>query len=233
MYRSTFLKDFIDHNVGMWTTNNALTPDPDKEPDQLVSNPPDWPLLSVGLRMCGWGDHEIKFYLLGTALIWWGGAASLVIFVILSIVYMGLWQRETTTWTPGWFLLRLVVERQGRLTLFLSSAEKNSYFFAGLQVCFLGWLLHYFPFYIMGRVTYLHHYFPALYFAILMECFILDHLTSRYIPWEAVRMAIFATVGLAVFANFWYFKDFALGFEGPAKDYAGRRWLNAWNFYDQ
>jgi len=122
MYRSTFLKDFIDHNVGMWTTNNALTPDPDKEPDQLVSNPPDWPLLSVGLRMCGWGDHEIKFYLLGTALIWWGGAASLVIFVILSIVYMGLWQRETTTWTPGWFLLRLVVERQGRLTARSSNA---------------------------------------------------------------------------------------------------------------
>lgn len=103
LYRSTFFKDFIDHNVGMWTTNNALTPDADKEPDQLVSNPPQWPLLTVGLRMCGWGDQDIKYYLLGTPLIWWGGAAALVGFVVMTIVYLGLWQRKSAVWTPGGF----------------------------------------------------------------------------------------------------------------------------------
>lgn len=83
----------------------------------------------------------------------------------------------------------------------------------------------------MGRVTYLHHYFPALYFAILMQCFVLDHITSRYLP-EWAGMAVFLLVGAAVTANFWYFKDFALGFDVPAKEYAGRKWLSGWNIYD-
>ena len=101
MYRSTFFKDFIDHNVGMWTTNNALTPDPDKEPDQLVSTPIQWPLLEVGLRMCGWGDSEIKFYLLGTPLIWWGGAGAIVLFVVVTLLYAVFWQRGAASWSDG------------------------------------------------------------------------------------------------------------------------------------
>jgi hypothetical protein len=29
-YRSSFIRDFMDLNVAMWTSNNALTPDPDR-----------------------------------------------------------------------------------------------------------------------------------------------------------------------------------------------------------
>ncbi len=68
-------------------SNNALTPDPDKQ-DNLVSQPWQWPLATVGLRMCGWGDDEVKFYLIGTPLIWWGTAASLLGLVLLHGWYM-------------------------------------------------------------------------------------------------------------------------------------------------
>lgn len=41
----------------MMTSNNALVPDPDKQ-DDLASQFWQWPLLHVGLRMCGWDDSS-------------------------------------------------------------------------------------------------------------------------------------------------------------------------------
>ena len=58
--------------VAMLTSNNAFVPDPDKH-DILASNPMDWLWLRLGMCMCGWGDQQQKYYLLGTPIVWWGG----------------------------------------------------------------------------------------------------------------------------------------------------------------
>ena len=50
----------------------------------------------------------------------------------------------------------------------------------------LGWALHYFPFYLMARQLFLHHYFPALVFAIISFCQIFDFVTAR-ISLPAIR----------------------------------------------
>jgi len=57
-YKSPFLRDFIHLNVAMMTSNNALVPDPDKQ-DDLASQAWQWPILDVGLRMCGWDDKSM------------------------------------------------------------------------------------------------------------------------------------------------------------------------------
>lgn len=46
-------------------------------------------------------------------------------------------------------------------TVYLDGNEKSLNAAAWM---FCGWLLHYIPFYAMGRVLYFHHYFPALIF---------------------------------------------------------------------
>ena len=66
-YKSPFWTDFIHLNVAMMTSNNALVPDPDKQ-DDLASKPWQWPILNVGLRMCGWGnDSKASVMKLGLA----------------------------------------------------------------------------------------------------------------------------------------------------------------------
>ncbi|CAG8687255.1 4908_t:CDS:10 [Dentiscutata erythropus] len=178
-YRTMFLHDFWHLNVAMYTTNNALIPDPDKE-DILASHPWQWPILQVGIRICGWDDNAVKYYLLGNPIIWW-------------------------------------------------SAQWTHFLYVG-KISFIGWLLHFLPFFIMGRVTYLHHYFPALYFSILMCAFMLDHFTSSCNP--IIKHAIFGISYLAVISVFLYFKDIAFGFDYPSRELKGRQWFSTWNLID-
>jgi dolichyl-phosphate-mannose-protein mannosyltransferase len=98
-FSSPFLRDFWHLNVAMMTSNNALVPDPDKE-DILASKPFDWPFLHVGLRMCGWGPQQTKYYLLGTPLIYWGGSMSLIVAVVVVGVYFMRRQRKYVDMEP-------------------------------------------------------------------------------------------------------------------------------------
>ena len=104
LYKSPFFRDFWHLNVAMATSNNALVPDPDKE-DILASKPTDWPLLRVGLRMCGWGDQQTKYYLIGLPVIWWGGSISLILATLALGVYLMRQQRKYVDMEPSEFLL--------------------------------------------------------------------------------------------------------------------------------
>ncbi|KAK6903573.1 hypothetical protein I203_107078 [Kwoniella mangroviensis CBS 8507] len=208
LYKSPFWRDFVHLNVAMWTSNNALVPDPDKE-DILASKPFDWPFLHLGLRMCGWGDNQIKFYLLGTPIVWYFSTISLGLGLLLAFYYAARAQRQYKDWR--------------------SQEEWDHWLYVG-KVAFGGWALHFFPFLIMGRVTYLHHYLPTLYFAVLMAGHVLDHFffggTRRTSFKKGVWFGIWAG---AVILSFWWFKDLALGIHGPVNDHWGWLWRLSWN----
>lgn len=161
-YKSPFLKDFVHLNVAMMVSNNALVPDEDKF-DVLASKPLEWPWMWNGLRMNGWGADQDKYYLIGNPVVWWGSTAALHVAVGLL----------------AWYLLR----RQRRI-YDMAGATWDDFLF-GLKVGGIGWLLHYGPFLLMGRVTYIHHYLPTLYFAVIVYAHLLDHFlwndaTARY-----------------------------------------------------
>ncbi|KAG8968931.1 Protein O-mannosyltransferase 2 [Tulasnella sp. 419] len=210
LYKSPFLRDFWHLNVAMMTSNNALVPDPDKE-DILASLPSEWPWLHAGLRMCGWGDNQPKYYLLGHPLIWWGGTVSLIFSVFALAVYLFRMQRHYQDFRPG----------------------EWEHFVYVFKVGFIGWALHYAPFMIMGRVTYLHHYLPTLYFAVIMLGHMIDHFIfkSRRLS-EQVKWGAFTVCASAIIGVWWWFKAVALGIDGPVNDHKGLQWRKSWNIYN-
>jgi dolichyl-phosphate-mannose-protein mannosyltransferase len=64
---------------------------------------------------------------------------------------------------------------------------------------FVAWAFHYFPFYLMDRQLFLHHYLPALYFAILLLSVTFD-LACRFIPNRARLVALVLIASIAIYS---------------------------------
>jgi dolichyl-phosphate-mannose-protein mannosyltransferase len=82
----------------------------------------------------------------------------------------------------------------------------------------------------MGRVTYLHHYFPALYFSILMVPLLMDHFTRNCT--DKTRWIVFIPIYCAVIITFIRFAPVAFGMEGPISQYKSLQWRKSWNIVD-
>jgi dolichyl-phosphate-mannose-protein mannosyltransferase len=189
------------------TSNNALVPDPDKQ-DDLASKFWQWPLLNVGLRMCSWDDNTVKYFLLGNPVVYWGSTASLGIFGLLLVWYLLRWQRGYPDLKPQ---------------------DLDQIHYSGIYPV-IGWLLHYLPFILMGRVTYVHHYYPALWFAILACGFCVDWTTAKLgkqLQWGVYGLLYAAVIGLFVL-----FKDICFGMVGNNQQWKYLKWFSSWRMSD-
>uniref|UniRef100_A0A672RCK2 Protein O-mannosyl-transferase 2 n=1 Tax=Sinocyclocheilus grahami TaxID=75366 RepID=A0A672RCK2_SINGR len=90
----------------------------------------------------------------------------------------------------------------------------------------LGWLLHYLPFYIMGRILYYHHYFPAMLFSSM-----LTGTTSI----SNIDLTLEFQFSISACFSFYLFHPLSYGMRGPlahdpASSMAGLRWMESWEF---
>ena len=200
----------------MMTSNNALVPDPDKQ-DDLASQFWQWPILNVGLRMCGWDDSIVKYFLLGNPAVYWGSTASLVGVGAIVAWYLVRWQRGYDELKP---------------------AEIDHIHYSALYPV-LGWVLHYLPFVAMARVTYVHHYYPALYFAVLSMGFVVDWVTGplrrrRVQPLGGLRadLLVYALLYAVVVGLFMLFRAVVFGMEGDNKQWRHLKWFDSWRITD-
>jgi dolichyl-phosphate-mannose-protein mannosyltransferase len=191
----------------MMTSNNALVPDPDKQ-DDLASHFWQWPILNVGLRMCGWDDSIVKYFLLGNPLVYWASTASLGVIALMVVWYTIRWQRGYDE---------------------LKQSDIDQIHYSGLYPV-LGWFLHYLPFVAMARVTYVHHYYPALYFAILTLGFVTDWILKNQI--KTIQIAIYGILYAATVGLYIYFMPICWGMVGPNRNYSYMKWFDAWRVTD-
>lgn len=152
-----FFGKFWELQKVMWNTNAGLI-----ESHAWDSRPPSWPILRRGINF--WGKDHRQIYLIGNPIVWWSSTLAVVIFLIFKGIAVLRWQRGYEDYSNTMF--------------------KRFDYEIGTSI--LGWALHYFPFYLMQRQLFLHHYFPALYFAIIALAQTYDFITAR-IPGIGLR----------------------------------------------
>ncbi|CAO3571689.1 unnamed protein product [Mortierella alpina] len=166
-----FFGKFIELNKVMWTTNAGLT---DSHPYE--SRPSSWPWMRRGISF--WGKDQKHMYLIGNWFTWYLSSLSIALYAVIRILLV---VRDKRGYRDNFRGLRDYYELSGG-------------FF------FMGWCYHYLPFFLMDRQLFLHHYLPALYFAILMLCVTFD-LACRFIPnrYRLAALLVVSTIAILVF----------------------------------
>lgn len=200
---SSFWSDFILINFAMASTNAALVPDEDKY-DHLASKWWEWPSLHRGLRMSGWGPFDIKYFLVGNVFNTWGSTLSIFLFCLYVLGVAYSYQRQTLNWDYEQYWKFLI---------------------CGVYPL-IGWVLHFLPFIVMGRVTYVHHYVPALFFAIYVMAYAIELLAFKLKVW--FRVPLYAVLFGVLCWTFWKYRMFHQGMSQPSSTYADLALLKTW-----
>ncbi|XP_063804311.1 protein O-mannosyl-transferase 2 isoform X2 [Pseudophryne corroboree] len=170
-------------------------------------------------------EHEVTskpwHWPINFQVVWWLNLGCLVLYVLVALCAAVSIQRG----------LPMSDNVKENFSLLLES---------GGQMLF-GWLLHYCPFFFMGRVLYYHHYFPAMLFSSMLTAVTLSALLrlcaealcpSRH---QAVFVAGITVLVLTLLYSFYLFHPLAYGMVGPLADdsdspMAGLRWMDSWDF---
>ncbi|KAK0455735.1 glycosyltransferase family 39 protein [Desarmillaria tabescens] len=194
-----FFAKFMELQQVMWTTNAGLT-----DRHTFDSRPGSWPRLRRGINF--WVKDHRQIYLIGNPIIWWLSTLSVASYILVR----------------GFLILRA---KRGYQDFASTKVVKYDSLCGFL---FLGWSLHYFPFFLMGRQLFLHHYFPALYFAILLLCGVFDLITSTLRP--RVRLQIAAVLIIISIWAFVHFSPLAYGSTWTKDECKSSKWLKTWDF---
>ncbi|KAF1986225.1 glycosyltransferase family 39 protein [Aulographum hederae CBS 113979] len=129
-----FLKKYLELQRAMFFHNNALT-----SSHPYASFPIQWPFLLRGVSFWTKSDTKEQIYFLGNPIAWWLASSLLAVFV-------------------GIIGADQLAQRRGIDAL---DDRTRSRLYNSTGFFFLTWAAHYFPFYLMGRQLFLHHYLPA------------------------------------------------------------------------
>ncbi|KAL5615655.1 hypothetical protein BROUX41_005692 [Berkeleyomyces rouxiae] len=129
-----FLKKWLELQGAMFYHNNKLT-----SSHPYASQPYQWPFLLRGVSFWTHNDTRQQIYFIGNTIGWWLASS-------LMAVYAGIVLADQLSLRRGLDVL---------------DHRTRSRFYNSTGFFFLAWATHYFPFYLMGRQLFLHHYLPA------------------------------------------------------------------------
>lgn len=201
-----FFSKFWELQKVMWKTNAGLV-----DSHAWDSRPPSWPILRRGINF--WGRNHRQVYLMGNPIVWWSSTIAVVVYILFKGIAVLRWQRNCNDYAHPLF--------------------KRFDYEIGTSV--LGWAFHYFPFYLMARQLFLHHYFPALYFAVIAFCQLFDFATARISGFGIKENPIInkslavAFLSLAIVV-FYLFSPLAYGNQWTKAECKRIKLLSTWDF---
>lgn len=197
--RPGFLSKFWELQKVMWVTNAGLT-----DRHAYDSRPKTWPTLRRGINF--WSKEHRQVYLIGNPFVWWGSTVAIAVFLGARALLMLRQKRGAQD------LLDSTIVFYDRTATFL----------------FIGYAMHFFPFFLMSRQLFIHHYLPALYFAVLMLALLFDLLTAglrpRYRLAAASAMILVAVMTFSEFSPITYAQPWTL------RSCERARWMKPWDF---
>jgi len=165
-HKPGFFGKFWELQKVMWKTNAGLV-----DSHAWDSRPGSWPILRRGINF--WGKNNRQVYLVGNPLIWWSSTVAVCLYALFKGLAVLRWQR-------------------GYRDYVATNFRRFDY---EVGVAVLAWAFHYFPFFLMQRQLFLHHYLPALYFAVVALCQTFDFVAFRI---KAIGLKKLPVVGWSI-----------------------------------
>ena len=200
--------------------NNQLT-----KSHPYSSAPITWPFVIRGISFWETKEGLKQIYLLGNPFAWW-------ISITGPILYASMWVIDR-------ILLRRGIDDFGR--------NVRGWWDRALGFLLLSWFMHWGPFFLMGRMLFLHHYMPAYIFSAITTVTLFDFVFRDFsrplfkIPaklamrnWRGpvtMPFMIFSLVvcGLVLF-GFFYFSPLCYGLGFPdLKTLRAHKWFPTWD----
>lgn len=163
-----------------------------------------------------------QIYLLGNPVLWWSSTAAIGTYLALV------------------FLLRMAKRRHLAIAVRIEASPlgKQLTFDSLSGFMFVQWLWHYLPFFGMHRQLFLHHYLPALYFAVMLFAILLDLSLGglegllKQDP-ERARKLRLMVLSVFVMANvyvFWRLAPLGYGLRMSKTQCESLKWMKRWDF---
>ncbi|KAJ3311656.1 hypothetical protein HDU76_003073 [Blyttiomyces sp. JEL0837] len=226
--RLSFLQKFAELQSLMISHNAGLT-----KPHPYSSTPITWPFVLRGISFWEVKEGLRQIYLLGNPLAWW-------VSIVGTLMYAAM------------YVLDRILLRRGYDDF---GASIRRWWDRGVGFLFLAWFLHWIPFFLMGRMLFVHHYLPSFIFSGLCAAAVFEfigrvvtedplrlakgnqELASR-IPYRAWMLSSGSIVYFSILAAFtavflWSFIYFApltygYGFNS-IEELRGRKWMDSWD----
>lgn len=256
--KASFLSRFLELNGRMWTTNKHLSADHPfasrplswpllsrglgfwngnhvprtekahkRDKDAKAGLVPPAEAIQVDESELAEGNrlktlYEAKFrssqiYLLGNPLVWWTTTAAVAIFTFG--LFLNRFLGKVSVRYPGLQASSLF----HHVSSFYTSSAPSGFLF-------LSWMLHWVPFFGMERQLFLHHYLPALFFAIVLAALQFDRLCTLGRVSEPIKRIILCALVLASVAVFVAFMPLGYGLKMTKGHCKRLKWLARWDF---